>query len=219
MTLAQSHLAMSNDFAAIISATMAALLLLLIAEFQAGVRGNAATATALTEKYGDAIRDGFFEFWSGTPLPPRDKRRVERELARYRDLRRTSQRRVGWQYLFVLAGVALVYGLARVILWAPHSEKDLTQGACVAGTALTATAVGFVLLVAGFVARFVGAYRFRELQKGIELAELYGIPDARDALALHRRWETETGGAPSLRGLPALLTAHLDIDRVLGRLR
>ncbi|TGN81701.1 hypothetical protein E5083_04130 [Streptomyces bauhiniae] len=219
MTLAQSHLAMSNDFAAIISATMAALLLLLIAEFQAGVRSNAAMATALAEKYADAVRDSFFEFWSGTPLVPEDKRRVDRELARYRELRRTSQRRVIWQYLFVLAGVALVYGLVRVILWAPHPEKELTTGACVAGTALLATAGSFVLIVAGFIARFVGAYRFRELQKGIELAELYGIPDARDALALHRRWEAETGGAPSLRGLPALLTAHLDLDRILGRLR
>ncbi|MFJ5220862.1 hypothetical protein ACIP98_40140, partial [Streptomyces sp. NPDC088354] len=62
--------AASNDFAAIISATMAALLLLLIAEFQAGVRNNADVARFLADEYADAIKQSFLAFRSGTPLTP-----------------------------------------------------------------------------------------------------------------------------------------------------
>ncbi|MFD7631148.1 hypothetical protein ACFV7Q_34900 [Streptomyces sp. NPDC059851] len=212
--LAQSDLAMSNDFAAIVSATMAALLLLLIAEFQAGVRSNASVARSLAEEYADTIRASFFEFCSGTELPPEDKKRVERELERYQRLRRVAQRHVVWQYGFVVAGCWLVFGLARVITWAPHAEADLEKGTDVALTALSAIAIGFLLLVLGFVTRFLNAYQFSTLQEGIRLAERYGIPDENDVRSLYRAWEKSRNERPSLTGLLSLATAHLDITRI-----
>ncbi|MFE7070433.1 hypothetical protein ACFU96_10135 [Streptomyces sp. NPDC057620] len=217
MFLAQSDIAMSNDFAAIIASVMAALLLLLIAEFQAGVRSNAAAARSLAEEYADVIKESFFEFCSGVPLAPDDKKRVERELGRYQELRRTAQRHVIWQYLFVGAGAALVYGLSRVIAWAPHAEADLTKGPDVANTALIVTAGSFLVLVAGFIARFANAYQFTKMRTGIRLANRFGIPDVADVQMLYRSWEEDRDDGPSLTGMLSLLTAHVDISRILRR--
>ncbi|MFJ5712745.1 hypothetical protein [Streptomyces sp. NPDC093105] len=200
---------MSNDFAAIISATMAALLLLLMAEFQAGVRSNAAVARALAEEYANAIQAAFFEFCSGTPLPPEDGKRVERELGRYQRLRRVARRHVAWQYGFFVAGCWLVLGLARVISWAPHEEKDLAKGTDTAVIALSATAIGFLLPVTGFVVRFLNAYQFSRLQIMTRLADRYGIPDEHDAWSLHLAWERYRDERPGLRGLLSLATAHI----------
>ncbi|MFI8823845.1 hypothetical protein [Streptomyces sp. NPDC053431] len=208
---------MSNDFAAIVSATMAALLLLLIAEFQAGVRGNAAVKRSLDAEYAHAIQASFFEFWTERPLAPDDKNRVERDLKRYQELRRTAQSHVYWQYLFLVAGVALVWAMARVLAWAPHEEAHLAKGGSVAKFALAATAFGFLVLVVGFLSRFLSAYEFAQLKAGIELADRYGIPDVADAQRLHRRWEEEMPDGPSLRGRLSLLTAHIDTVRALRR--
>ncbi|WP_405763830.1 hypothetical protein OG539_43560 [Actinacidiphila glaucinigra] len=212
-----TDLAMSNDFAAIISATMAALLLLLIAEFQAGVRSNAAVARSLAEEYADAIKQSFLAFRSGVPLAPDDEERVERELQRYQQLRRTNQRHVVWQFPFAVAGMALVYGLARVILWAPHGEDDLSRGSSVAMTALIVTGASFVVIAAGFTARFWSAYNFAKLQTSIRLANQYQIADISELQETYRRWEKSRSDRPPLRGVLSLLTARVDMDQFLHR--
>ncbi|MGW1539744.1 hypothetical protein ACWCPM_05610 [Streptomyces sp. NPDC002309] len=211
---------MSHDFAAIISAVMAALLVLLIAEFQAGVRNNTAVARALSEEYAAPIKESFLAHYNGTPLPSADQARVDKELSKYQQLRRSSQVNVAWQLLFLIAVAALVVALCVVLFWAAHPApatgniKQTTDGTWQAKTALWVTGSAFVILGVGFFMRYAAAYNFRRLQASIKLAKECSLTDSpSEVRRRYTEWEDTLSPRPLLSGPYAMSTAFIDPRR------
>ncbi|GJF30367.1 hypothetical protein KNE206_30670 [Kitasatospora sp. NE20-6] len=209
------HLVMSNDFAAILSAVMAALLLLLIAEFQAGVRGNAEVARSLAEEYKDVIKESVLEFRSGTELPTTDHARVEAGVARYQALRRAAQRHVGWQYLLLMSGAGLAFGLGAVVVQMARDEKTRGDASGLTLFVLLITGASLVLVAAAFGLRFRHAYKFARLKWGYQLSDMYEISDVKAVLELQERWERSRPDGPVMHGLFSLASAHVDFRQML----
>ncbi|MER6977767.1 hypothetical protein [Streptomyces carpinensis] len=184
--------AMSQDFAAISSATMAALLILVLTELQATANQVREAREALLTEYGAAIRASFDEFFSGTPLAPDQKKRVQRELKRWRNRAETHEANIYWRGFYALAAALCVAGLVVVLRWSALEHP--TKGYTTARFALVAMGWSATTLLAGWRARQQATANAHRQQELLKLSALLDVPDAQDAEHLYRLWARSPDG-------------------------
>ncbi|WP_330352097.1 hypothetical protein [Streptomyces chartreusis] len=185
--------AMSQDFAAISAATMAALLILVATELAASANQQHAQRLQLLVEHGAAIRASFDEFFSGTPLPPKEKRGIERELHRFRTRRTSHDFEVLWRGGYGLAAFMCIGGLALVLRWSALAEQP--KGYHTATYTLVAIGGSGVLLFGGFCWRQMAQNRHRRIEWLLRTCVVLGVPDAQDARRMWLHWlVSDTGG-------------------------
>ncbi|WP_329291353.1 hypothetical protein [Streptomyces pseudovenezuelae] len=178
--------AMSQDFAAISSAILAALLILTLTELQATSTQLHEWRTTLVSAYSTDIQASFDEYWSGTALPDAEKRRVTRHINRYR-VRQTWMVWDGaWRSMYRLAAAGCLIGLAVVVRWSALAKP--TRGY---------TSALYVLLVIGFAALallygyFMRGVMQREVQRHeylIKWSKVLDVPDLQHMQSLRDPW-------------------------------
>ncbi|MFH8419307.1 hypothetical protein [Streptomyces collinus] len=184
--------AMTQDFAAISAATMAALLILVATELAASGNHLHVARQQLLIECGPAIRASFDAFYSGTLLPPDQKRKVERELHRYRSRSYSHASELFWRVGYGLAALMCLAGLALVLRWSALTQhpKGYTTATCT----LVAIAGSTLLLVAGFYWRQVVKARQRRYETLLSLCAVLEVPDAQDASRMMNQWMVASDG-------------------------
>ncbi|MFJ4895941.1 hypothetical protein ACIP5U_39060 [Streptomyces sp. NPDC088788] len=185
--------AMTQDFAAISSATMAALLLLVLTELQATSTHFRSERQRLFAEYSSEIRASFDAYYSGTALTAEESRRVEHALKRFRIRHVSVVFGQAWRYAYALAGVVCATGLAAVLRWSAlaHHPKGYTT----ALVALAVIAYSSLALTLGFAGRQIFQARTRTQEDLISLSDALGIPDVQHAKSMYEQWSwADTGG-------------------------
>jgi hypothetical protein len=203
--LSFNEFAMSMDYCAIITAVMAALLLLLIAEFQAGVRSNREIKRELDSQFEESIKKKIVAEHTNTPISATDLPAVSADLDRYRRLRESLTRHVVWLWIFTVLGAAMGVTLVLVLCWAgrakPSDEAQIPADSGLAIWSLAFTIVFMALLVLGFWMRHRASAHFRVLQARIDRARRFGIDDWEALARTYDRWDEGShphpGGAMS----------------------
>jgi hypothetical protein len=202
--------AMTQDFAAISSATMAALLILVATELAASSNQLYVVRRQLLIEYGPAIRASFDEFYSGTPLTPDQKRNVERELHRYRSRSYSHAFELYWRVGYGLAAFMCLAGLALVLRWSALTQHP--KGYTTATLTLVAIAGSTSLLLMGFWFRQVVRARQRRYEGLLSLCAVLQVPDAQDANRMMTQWmkAIDGGGFYDIgQGNPLLMTERM----------
>ncbi|MEU8812557.1 hypothetical protein ACN6K5_002162 [Streptomyces violaceoruber] len=183
---------MSMDYCAIIGAAIAALIILLIAELLAGVRGNVESTKFLSERFAEPIKECVLAEHGTITLTEADKDRLKKQIDRYQKLHRLVARRLHWQAWFVAALLALVSALIIVLCWAasgkPADEGKIPENSNYALYTLVVTVASLLVLAIGYVARFKAAGELRKFQRSVERADAYGIADEAALNASYERW-------------------------------
>ncbi|MFF4693276.1 hypothetical protein [Streptomyces sp. NPDC001307] len=204
--------AMSQDFAAISSATMAALLILVLTELQASSNQVHELRTRLVDEHGAAIKASFDAFYSGNHLPPDQKRRVERQLRRFQTRQISTVFEQFWRVSYGLAAASCFAGLVVVLRWSALAHPS--KGYVTALAALSAIGYSSVSLIMGYFIRQSLAGAARRQQRLIALSKLLDVPDAQDAARMFQMWVMSSDGG----GWTALNTWHpLEMLRWLQR--
>ncbi|KOV51440.1 hypothetical protein ADL00_40580 [Streptomyces sp. AS58] len=185
---------MSQDFAAISGATMAALLILVLTELQATSSEAHERSARLRTEYAAAIRASFDEFYSGTPMPADHKRRVERDLNRWQTRLISSVMGRFWRQAYGLAAVTLVAGLVVVLRWSALAHQP--KGYHSASAVLLAIGYSSAALMLGLYARYKHRDLTRHHEQLIALSALLDVPDAQNAASMYRVWWHSVAGAP-----------------------
>ncbi|WP_158012997.1 hypothetical protein [Streptomyces sp. Root369] len=184
--------AMTQDFAAISSATMAALLILVATELAASSSQLYVARQQLLIEYAPAIRASFDAFYSGTPLTPDQKKNVERELHRYRSRSYSHAFELYWRVGYGLAAFMCLAGLALVLRWSALTQHP--KGYTTATLTLVAIAVSALLLLAGFWSRQWFRARQRRYEGLLSLCAVLQVPDAQDAGRMMTQWMMAVDG-------------------------
>ncbi|MEV5106479.1 hypothetical protein ACFQ7G_09325 [Streptomyces massasporeus] len=184
--------AMTQDFAAISSATMAALLILVATELAASGSQLHVARQQLLIEYGPIIRASFDEFYSGRRLPADHKRDIERELHRYRSRSYSHAFELFWRMGYGLAALMCLAGLAMVLRWSAlaHHPKGYTTAVCT----LVAIAVSTLLLFVGFCWRQTIRARQRRYEGLLSLCAVLDVPDAQNAGRMMNQWMVARDG-------------------------
>ncbi|MFI1839737.1 hypothetical protein [Streptomyces olivaceoviridis] len=189
--------AMSQDFAAITSATMAALLILVVTELQATANQMHEVRTKLLTEHGTAIQASFDAFYSGTPLSPQQLKHVEREIHRFRSRSYSSAFDLFYRVHYSLAAFASLAGLAGVLRWSALAHPS--KGYLTASGALAAIAYSALALFVGYCIRQSVRNKMRRQEWLLGLCELLGVPDARDVRFMWSQWLAAEHGGGFLR--------------------
>ncbi|MER6434120.1 hypothetical protein ABT272_41550 [Streptomyces sp900105245] len=183
---------MSQDFAAISSATLAALLILALAELQAtGNQINELRARLLAE-HAAAIKVSFEEFYSSSALSADEKMHVERELHRWRTRQVSGIFASFWRAAYGLVVVTCVVGLILILRWSALARHP--KGYHTAFFALLAIGYSGAFLILGYYVRNLARQNTRLQEQAIALSGLLDVPNAGDAAKMFRIWALSDQG-------------------------
>ncbi|MEU4169998.1 hypothetical protein AB0F46_24345 [Streptomyces sp. NPDC026665] len=178
--------AMSQDFAAISSAILAALLILTLTELQATSTQLHEWRTALLSEYSRELQASFDEYWSGSALTDSEKRRIARNLNRYR-VRQTWMIWDGaWRSMYRLAATGCLVGLAVVVRWSALAKHP--RGYTSALYILIVIGFAALALLYGFVARGMMQQAVQRHEYLIKWAKVLDVPDLKHMQSLRDPW-------------------------------
>lgn len=184
---------MSMDYCAIIISVMAALLVLLVAEYQAGVRNNREVKKSLDHQFRESIKKKILAEYTGTPIPPADLPQVSVDLRDYWKLRKSQTRHTAWLWIFMALGVTMGTTIILVLGWAalakPSDNDKIPADSWLALSSLLVTVIFMILLVVGFGMRHRAARHFRVLHTRMERGREYGVDDWEALGATYERWD------------------------------
>ncbi|MFI5530527.1 hypothetical protein ACIA8O_18495 [Kitasatospora sp. NPDC051853] len=182
---------MSNDFAAIICAVLAALLVVAALEAVNGFRDNRQRNEELLLEYAEPIRRTLLARSTGIPLPPAEQADVDKELQRFWIRKHSLQRIRMFAVLYMASSALLACGIAAAVRWA--ALKQPTAGYATAQFCLVAAGLSTVMLVAGLALRLSVDRRYRRHRLQIELSRQLGEPNATLAHRQFLDWTLEAG--------------------------
>ncbi|ASQ95662.1 hypothetical protein [Streptomyces sp. 11-1-2] len=188
LALTSTRFAMTQDFAAISSATLAALLILAFTELQSGLTVSRQLKDSLYAEYVNEIRSSLDEYYSETPIPEPEKMRVERELKHFRErMVRGARVELAWKFWYGIAMAYLALGLWQAIQWSALAKQS--RGYDTAFTIVLSIASGGLQLGMGFLVRQLAIWRRRAIDFKVRLSKDLGIPDADHAQILYDGWQ------------------------------
>ncbi|MFJ9099519.1 hypothetical protein ACIRJM_13670 [Streptomyces sp. NPDC102405] len=185
---------MSQDFAAISSAVLAALLILCLTELQSTSAQLHEWRMKLLDEYAADIRKGFDSYWSGQALTSAERRRVNRQLNRYRHRQNWQVWDGAWRSTYRLAAMGCAVGLATVVRWSALAKP--TRGYTSATYIVLMITFASGGLLYGYVARRGMQQAVERHEYAIKWAKALDVPDLKNMEALRDPWLQAEGLEP-----------------------
>ncbi|MFI8793646.1 hypothetical protein [Streptomyces sp. NPDC055105] len=178
---------MTQDYAAVISAALAALFLVGFAEFIGGLRVISEDADQIRALHAEEIKESVTAFKAGRKISGPQREQLDRKLLLYQ--RRLNKMQILHRVsrLITLLTLAyLGYALLDVLHWSalakPGPRPDIARGS------FLTTAFSTWLLIIAHALRMHVRHQFRSWERWVEIAKQWGIDDPDEAMRTAKEW-------------------------------